>query len=304
MSKLSSSRRGNGTEAPRTIERAITLSVVDPLRRRLFNAEPGRLVILMYHRIAQEPEVSVRPYHRQTISPTLLAEHFAHLRDAGVRGVSLEEALATADEAPQELHRSVALTFDDGYADFAELAAPALARYGFTATVYLPTRFISKKRLRFNGHACLTWPEIRDLRKSGIRFGSHTVNHLVLYREPWSVILDELTSSRQTIEHELGEDVRSFAYPYAYPQFDPGFTRRFEYSVREAGYTSSVTTRIGRWRAGTNRFDLPRLPVNSADDCALLRAKLAGSYDWLSVPQMITKLYKGFSGARGSRGPE
>jgi hypothetical protein len=36
-------------------------------------------------------------------------------------------------------------------------------------------------------------------------------------------------------------------------------------------------------------FTLKRVPVNSLDDAALLRCKLQGDYDWLSLPQSLSK---------------
>jgi len=50
-----------------------------------------------------------------------------------------------------------------------------------------------------------------------------------------------------------------------------------------------VSTIIGRAGKHDNRYYLPRLPVNSWDDAALLRAKLEGGYDWLHWPQWLYK---------------
>ena len=37
---------------------------------------------------------------------------------------------------------------------------------------------------------------------------------------------------------------------------------------------------------------LKRLPINDADDPALLTAKLDGAYDWLALPQRMVKAIK------------
>ena len=47
---------------------------------------------------------------------------------------------------------------------------------------------------------------------------------------------------------------------------------------------------IGTADRTSERLFMKRLPVNSADDSALFRAKLEGSYDWLHAFQYASKL--------------
>jgi peptidoglycan/xylan/chitin deacetylase (PgdA/CDA1 family) len=154
--------------------------------------------------------------------------------------------------------------------------------------MYLPTAFIESASA-FKGHRCMTWGQVRELHRSGIQFGSHTVNHPKLWNCSWTVIKSELTNSKHTIEDHLGVEASAFAYPFAFPQQDCDFVTRFEGELKSAGYTSCVTTTIGRMRAGDNRFRIQRLPLNNCDDRQLLTAKLVGSYDWLRWPQSARK---------------
>jgi hypothetical protein len=57
----------------------------------------------------------------------------------------------------------------------------------------------------------------------------------------------------------------------------------------EAGYRYGVCTRIGRAGAASDPLFLERLPVNGADDTALLAAKMAGAYDWVGGLQSLVK---------------
>src|ERR1700689_4753906 len=158
------------------IDRLATLYVADPLRRRA-SADKVSVSILMYHSIADEDEATVQPYYRTATSPAVFAAQVASLHEAGFSVIGLGEAVrrsavptATRNET---VKNSVVITFDDGLRNFYTNAFPILSRYGFTATMFLPTAHIGESRLRFKGKDCLSWDEVRELQKHGISFGSH-----------------------------------------------------------------------------------------------------------------------------------
>jgi peptidoglycan/xylan/chitin deacetylase (PgdA/CDA1 family) len=259
------------------------------------------LPILMYHGVSDEPENGVSSYYRTSTSPKAFAEHMTLLRAEGYEAVSLAVGLQRLRCAGAALGKLVALTFDDGFRDFRTTAFPILQQYGFGATVFLPTAFIGCESRRFKTRECMTWSEVRELRKAGIEFGSHTVNHPTLYELDRARLRTELEASKATIEEELGEPIRSFAYPYAFPSADRRFVDTFVELLKDARYECGVTTRIGRARPDDPPFTLKRLPVNSTDDGRLFLAKLTGAYDWMTLPQDSFKCWKRFvfSGRNG-----
>jgi peptidoglycan/xylan/chitin deacetylase (PgdA/CDA1 family) len=273
-------------------DRLVSLYLSRPLRNLTSRRPEARLPILMYHSVSDHIEEGVRPYYRLVTHPGRFAEHMQWLADLGYTGLALEEALEMVGSETKNRSRSVAITFDDGFRDFHQVAWPVLRRHGFTATMYLPTGFVSRKRKSFCEKECLTWDEVRELRREGIRFGSHTVNHPKLYELSWQNIENEMEYSKKSIEQELEEEVTSFAYPYAFPQEDHGFVQRFSSLLRKAGYQNCVTTVIGSAQAGDNPLCLKRLPVNSCDDKALFAAKLQGAYDWLGLIQRTFRILK------------
>jgi peptidoglycan/xylan/chitin deacetylase (PgdA/CDA1 family)/SAM-dependent methyltransferase len=93
-----------------------------------------RGVVLLYHRIDQRPDI-----HELGIPPDLFAQHLQWLR-AECTLLRLDELLTTP---PEELPpRPVALTFDDGYVDNLEVAAPLLQ--GTPAAFFLTTRWLNE----------------------------------------------------------------------------------------------------------------------------------------------------------------
>lgn len=247
------------------------------------------LPILMYHSVSNQPEPGVRPYYQTRTAPPVFATQMAWLKANAYRGLDLQTALEELSDDRPNGAAPVAITFDDGFQDVYTQALPALQRVGFTATAFLPTDYIAESRRSFEGMPCLTWQEVQELRRAGIKFGSHTVTHPVLYECEWPRIESELRRSRAVLEHQLQETVTTFAYPYRYPEADRPFVAKFTAHLKAAGYTCCVTTCIGRVRPLDNRYLLKRLPVNSKDDSRLFRAKLLGAYDWLGRIQFLLK---------------
>jgi peptidoglycan/xylan/chitin deacetylase (PgdA/CDA1 family) len=188
--------------------------------------------------------------------------------------------------------KGVVVTFDDGYSDFFRQAFPILNRFSFTATVFLPTAYIGTVAKQFKGMACLTWKEVRELRKCGISFGSHTVTHPQLRSLKANEINSEVVNSKTTIEDNLGESVDSFSYPFAFPDEDTTFAQTLRNALAGAGYDNGVSTRIGLARREEDRYFLRRLPMNSLDDVPLFGAKLRGGYDWLYRLQFASKFIR------------
>jgi peptidoglycan/xylan/chitin deacetylase (PgdA/CDA1 family) len=114
------------------------------LLEHLAAARPG-LTVLTYHRIA-EPGADV--YYDPVISAT--PESFRAQVDwlsRSVRILTLAEAIERiASDSPWR-EPAALVTFDDGYRDNFEAAAPILRERGVPATFFLPTAFLEAPRL-------------------------------------------------------------------------------------------------------------------------------------------------------------
>ncbi len=270
-------------------DRIATLYFFRPVQRFLRRASAG-IPILMYHRISRDKEAGRRAYYKTCTDPTVFREQMAFLVGNGYETIGLEEAVRRLDgTTTQSKQKLVVLTFDDAYGDFYTEAFPVLSRLGYTATVFLPTEHIGETARIFNGTACLTWSQVRELWSAGIGFGSHTVTHPQLTTLRRAGVWEELRRSKQEIEDRLSAPIESFSYPYAFPEADFMFKQRLSDILTATGYKNGVSTIIGTASPQSDHFFLARLPVNSDDDLALFRAKLEGAYDWLHSIQYTTK---------------
>jgi len=206
---------------------------------------------------------------------------------------------AKRHQLPNQLNYSITsprkycvLTWDDAHRDYHDNAWPILKKYGYPATMFLPTGFVDNERKRLNGKECLTWDEVEEIASQGGMFGAHTVSHMQLYGMDSRKIDYEINQSKGEIEGRLHSRVEHYAYALAFPEQDMVFVRNLLNILHQAGFTGAVSTRIGTAKPGDNPYILKRIPVNSHDDERLLRAKLAGAYDWLNRIQAMKKRVK------------
>jgi peptidoglycan/xylan/chitin deacetylase (PgdA/CDA1 family) len=186
----------------------------------------------------------------------------------------------------------VVITFDDGFRDFYINAFPILQKYGFTATVFLPTKYITDHSQKMDGKEHLSWDEVAELSRQGITFGSHTVGHFQLRDLDKASIKYEIEYSKQVMDSKTDGHTESFSYPFAFPEEDKELTNYLTATLAAYGYKYGVSTRIGRASAADPIYFLKRLPVNSRDDLAFFKAKLEGGYDWLYGVQLKSKIIR------------
>ncbi len=229
------------------------------------------ITVLGYHQVGGPVAGSVNlPLPLFEAQAAWLAEH-AHV-------VSLDDAVArlTGDDkatAPLPTDRpTVAITFDDGTADFVEHAVPVLARHGLPVTLYLATSFVEEGRSFWDDGTVLSWSALADALATGVvAVGSHTHTHVLLDRTPPDRIAEELDTSIQLIADRLGVEARHFAYPKAIGRGAAG-DRAVRARFASAAVAGGGTNRPGR----TDVHHLARQPVLVADGLRWFERKARG----------------------------
>jgi peptidoglycan/xylan/chitin deacetylase (PgdA/CDA1 family) len=128
-----------------------------------------RLLILGYHGVSRLDEHQWEPSLYQ--SPATFESRLREIVEGGYQVLPLAEAITRLYQGSLPA-RSVALTFDDGYADFAEVAYPLLQRYRFPVTVYATTYYSEAGGPVFNPFGrYLLWKSGRDQVDAGPLLG-------------------------------------------------------------------------------------------------------------------------------------
>lgn len=275
-----------------SIDRLLTLCFFAPLTRIRPHTAELRIPILMYHSISDEREKVVHPYFQTVTTPQVFAQHMKFLYENKYKVINISQAVEYLFSANSKENKFVVLTFDDGYRDFYTKVFPMLDKYGFCASVFLPTSYISNNRKTFKGKECLTWLEVRELHTNGVIFGSHTVSHPNLHELKKRDMELELKLSKEKIGDQIGESIECFSYPFAFPENDKKFVRELKGMLQKSGYRYGVTTRIGTTMRKDDKHFLKRIIINNFDNSFFFKTKLNGGYDWLYKLQFFVKSIK------------
>ena len=214
--------------------------------------------ILAYHSIGTHPSRSIRHH---TVTPEAFSAQMLYLREAGFTALTLRELVAArqASHLPAP-ERPVVITFDDGFADFAEHAVPSMKAVGFTATLFITLELV-EPGTGVNGtgwrppEPMLTWSQVEAIHADGFEIGGHGCSHLALDTLPPHRVNVELQTCKQQLEQRLGAAVTSFAYPFGYA------TRRVRQAAIDAGYSAACGMKHGLSSWEDDLYELTRLTI-------------------------------------------
>jgi peptidoglycan/xylan/chitin deacetylase (PgdA/CDA1 family) len=166
----------------------------------------------------------------------------------------------------------VVVTFDDGTADFVEVALPVLARYRVPAVLYLATDFIETGRSFPDAGRPTSWPALVDALSTGlVTIGSHTHSHLLLDRCDPDLAASDIARSVGVIEDRLGVRAEHFAYPKALLG-----SPDVQAIVRETFRSAAVAGTRPNPFAAYDPYRLFRSPVQVEDGLGFFSAKVRG----------------------------
>jgi peptidoglycan/xylan/chitin deacetylase (PgdA/CDA1 family) len=186
--------------------------------------------------------------------------------------------------------QAVAITFDDGYASWHDVAMPVLRELGLPATFFLcsgfiglegeeASRFAQNRMQRSSRLTPLTRDQVRRLAEvPEFDIGSHTASHADLSKLPPDEISREVADDRRCLEGLTGRTVSMFAYPFGQARHASAEARA---AVACAGFESAFTIVPHFVEQADDRFAIGRDSLDVGDSTRLWEAWLRGSYDAL-----------------------
>lgn len=233
------------------------LSEVRSTRRR------GAATVLYYH--------EVRPEHRA---------RFAWQMDALLR--LAKPVPASYRERLLDGERVVAVTFDDGFTSFRDVALPELRLRGIPSTLFVVAANVGRAP-SWSGvvpdptftERLLTLEELRALPQPLVTIGSHTLTHPTLTHVAEAEARREMSESRLVLERELCRRVTLFSFPHG------AHTRDMFLWSRDAGYERVFTILPIPAFSDPDEYVVGRVKVDPTDWPLEFRLKVMGAYCWL-----------------------
>ena len=243
---------------------------------------PGgsRVDILMYHSISENPGPT-------NIAPQVFADQIAALAASGLPVLAMDQ-FVKARAASTLPPRSVVVTFDDGFQDFADVAWPILKAQAMPAMNYLPTHYLGGwAEFDPDGgkRAIMTMQTARELANDGADIGCHTVTHPKLTHLATPELRHELDHSKDVLEQGLGRAVDHIAPPFG----DVNERVNAEIGKR---FTTSVTTEL-RPASGIDVLNaLPRIEMFYFQDMGHWQRYLDGRMGYLRLRKALRTIGK------------
>ena len=250
----------------------------------------GLLRVLMYHKVNDDPFAPL------TVPVSLFDEQLAQLGDLGYTAVGLEDVLAHYGAGRPLPRRPVLITFDDGYRDNLDNAAPLLEKYGYPAVIFVPIGYLDgaqplphERRLALAGrfNPTVDWGALAELEAAGLRVESHGISHVPLNALSRDEAIRELGQSKERLEQHLGRRVRAFAFVKGSAAH---FGDEHVELAGDAGYELAFTSISGLNGPKTNPRRLHRYNVEPYAP-RTFELVLAGACDLIGVKDTVAGTY-------------
>jgi peptidoglycan/xylan/chitin deacetylase (PgdA/CDA1 family) len=234
------------------------------------------MYIFNFHHVEPKPKNPQRKHI--SITPDGLAQFIRIIRRLGLEPVSLKEVMLSGGPEAQPAQK-VILTFDDGYENFYDYAAPILKAEKCPGTVLVLAGkagcvndwdypdLPEEKRDRL-----MSMAQMKALIPSAyIDIGSHGMNHLNYTQLTDAELRQEIWISYEILAKELGDGfIPVLAYPWG------EYTQKVYDIMAESPYRYGLTTSKGPWVSADRPFAVPRYSIYERDaNPLILVAKLA-----------------------------
>lgn len=209
--------------------------------------------VLIYHHVSNTMPAST------SISPERFVAHMDYLKKNNYKIVPLTELTERLRKGEPLPDKTVAITFDDSYADVYTAAYPILQKRGWPFTFFVNTDAVG------SGKLFVSWDQLREMSQHGVTIANHTTkhNHVVRLNKDenfaqWRERIEsEITHAQTKIEQEIGSAPKIFAYPFGEYNVE---VRRI---LKKLGYIA-FTQQAGVLNDTADLQTLPRFPFGGS----------------------------------------
>lgn len=226
--------------------------------------------ILLYHAVSANPPDWIAPF---AVSPATFSAHLDAVTASGRQPLTVSQYVDGLRGKAVLPPRPVLITVDDGFADFADNALPALAARNMPSTLYVTTGALADLHQEsvLPAAAMLRCADLPGLEAAGVEIGAHSHSHRQLDLLPEREMAAELSRSGALLAETLGHSIRSFAYPHGY------WRAQLRRLVGEAGFDSACAVGEALSSIQDHPLAFSRLMVRASTDTATVAAWMSAS---------------------------
>ena len=226
------------------------------------------LAVLLYHTISDDPPPWIA---HLAVTPRDFRAQLDAVAASGRTPVTAAQVVDARRGGVPLPPDAVALTFDDGFRDFATIAQPALVARGLPAALFVTTGAMHPdNHSRLPDASMLTMRDIALLDRDGVEICSHTHLHAQLDTLDRRSVERELTRPKRILQDTLGREVPVFAYPYGYS------SRTVRALTGATGYTGAFAVRHAFSPDTDDPYRIARLMLRRGTTLATFHAWLDG----------------------------
>jgi peptidoglycan/xylan/chitin deacetylase (PgdA/CDA1 family) len=219
--------------------------------------------VLMYHAIGERvPNMDLDLY---SMSPAHFADQVEAIvglaRTSGTRFVPFVGVPTPG----------IAVTFDDGYRSFLDVAVPLLSKHDVPVHV-----FVGVDHLASDPSLHMSPGQVREVASlPGVTVGAHGYRHVPLTTLSDDELRGELSVARRSLEDLLGHSIDTMSYPHG------AHDERVHRAVAAAGYVAAACSDAGTFVSSEQKLHIPRIDLWGLDSPATVKRKVLGAWDRL-----------------------
>ncbi|RMG70832.1 MAG: xylanase [Nitrospirae bacterium] len=238
------------------------------------------------------------------VTPERFEKQMEYLAKRGYKTLNTKELYEILHSGREIDHKTLMITFDDGWLDNYLFAFPILKKYSLKAVIFVVTSWIKERGIRKErielpshrecvelvkegraGEVMLSWDEIRQMEASGlVDIQSHTHSHRRWKKEMNEVeqkefLMKDLSISKKTIEDRLGKTCNALCWPWG----DNSELSR-EIALK-AGYRMLFTTEKGTNHTAADLLGIKRVVIGN------IGVQSLGKKLFIHSRPLISKLY-------------
>jgi peptidoglycan/xylan/chitin deacetylase (PgdA/CDA1 family) len=258
---------------------SIIFGAYDVLVKLPGGRRPGTCVVINYHSIFEETKSR---FSKQLDLLPCLAKPI----------------LAGKEFIFEKNQRYVAVTVDDVFCSFVLNGLPELCKRNIPVTLFPPTGFLGRKSSWDDyggenkvGEEVISIDELKHIAKfNTVDFGSHSVTHSDLARQPKEVARQELQDSKTSLEAIIGREITAVSFPYG------SHGPRELQLAGETGYKFYFDSTPQQIFSAMKGGLIGRMDVQPTDWDIEFRLKVCGAYRWIRVASIWKKKLRALLG--------